>query len=78
MDSTAGALFDVEINDINGDGKEDLLVVSNGMNGSVLAYEIPNDFRLVHYVAEKGRGDRLQRLVLIRAFKVKIKTAVWK
>ncbi|XP_022340986.1 uncharacterized protein LOC111135300 [Crassostrea virginica] len=45
VDSTAGALFDVEINDINGDGKEDLLVVSNGMNGSVLAYEIPNDFR---------------------------------
>lgn len=47
VDTTAGALFDVEINDVNGDGREDLLVVSNGMNGSVLVYEIPSDFRLV-------------------------------
>lgn len=45
VDTTAGALFDVEINDVNGDGREDLLVVSNGMNGSVLVYEIPSDFR---------------------------------
>lgn len=45
VDNNAGALFDVEVNDLNGDGKQDLLVVSNGNNGSVLAYEIPNDFR---------------------------------
>jgi hypothetical protein len=45
VDVNAGALFDVEVNDLNGDGKQDLLVVSNGNNGSVLAYEIPNDFR---------------------------------
>jgi hypothetical protein len=45
IDATAGALFDVEVNDVNGDGREDFLVVSNGMNGSVLVYEVPNDFR---------------------------------
>ncbi|CAG2198357.1 unnamed protein product [Mytilus edulis] len=46
VDSNAGALFDIEVRDLNLDGKQDLLVVSNGNNGSVLAYEIPDDFRV--------------------------------
>jgi hypothetical protein len=37
----------VEVNDLNGDGKQDLLVVSNGNNGSVLAYDVQEAWKLV-------------------------------
>ncbi|KAL3842781.1 hypothetical protein ACJMK2_020767 [Sinanodonta woodiana] len=45
IDSTIGAAFEVVVQDLNNDGRLDLLVVSNGNNGSVVAYEIPDDFR---------------------------------
>lgn len=50
VDIIVGVLFDVEINDVNGDGWEDFLVVFNGMNGSVLVYEIFSDFWLVEVI----------------------------
>ncbi|KAK3103545.1 hypothetical protein FSP39_020030 [Pinctada imbricata] len=66
IDATPGAMFDVEICDVNNDGKLDLLTTSNGNNGSVIIYEIPTDFRTQafrrHVVAtgfsprEKGTG----------------------
>ncbi|XP_067667933.1 uncharacterized protein [Haliotis asinina] len=46
IDNTTGAVFDVTVNDIGNDGSLDLLVTTNNAaNGSVLAYEIPPDFR---------------------------------
>ncbi|XP_046577390.1 uncharacterized protein LOC124285231 isoform X2 [Haliotis rubra] len=46
IDNTIGAVFDVTVNDIGNDGYLDLLVTTNdATNGSVLAYEIPPDFR---------------------------------
>ncbi|XP_063408011.1 uncharacterized protein LOC134691412 [Mytilus trossulus] len=41
-----GHVFDVQIDDVNNDGKSDLLVTSNGLsNTAVYVYEIPADFR---------------------------------
>lgn len=40
-----GRVFEVEITDLNNDGRLDLLVTTNGANGTLLAYEIPDDFR---------------------------------
>lgn len=40
-----GRVFEVEIADLNNDGRLDLLVTTNGANGTLLAYEIPDDFR---------------------------------
>ena len=38
--------FDIKITDLNNDRREDLLVTINAAtNGSVMAYEIPDDFR---------------------------------
>ena len=45
IDTTIGAVFEVQLTDINNDGKVDLLVTNNGNNGSLFAYEIPQDFR---------------------------------
>ncbi|XP_052801531.1 uncharacterized protein LOC128232167 [Mya arenaria] len=45
IDDTVGALFEVKVTDVNGDGDLDLLVTNNGNNGSVFVYQIPADFR---------------------------------
>lgn len=43
-----GPFFDVQMADVNGDGKSDLLATSsNDRNGSLVVYELPDDFRLV-------------------------------
>ena len=40
--------FDVSFDDLNRDGRTDLLVPINAeINGTLVAYEIPDDFRLV-------------------------------
>ena len=45
LDSTVGAAFDVQVVDVNGDGKVDLLISNHQGDGSggVYAYEIPAD-----------------------------------
>ncbi|KAI9830559.1 MAG: hypothetical protein M1838_005787 [Thelocarpon superellum] len=48
LDSSIGAAFDVQVTDVNGDGKVDLLVSNHqgggaDPSGSVYAYEIPSD-----------------------------------
>ena len=50
IDDAIGAVFEVEVVDVNNDGKLDLLVSTNGNNGTVLVYEIPDDFRTGIYV----------------------------
>ncbi|CAG2187640.1 unnamed protein product [Mytilus edulis] len=46
-----GHVFDVQIDDVNNDGKSDLLVTSNGLsNTAVYVYEIPADFRFIDSV----------------------------
>ncbi|XP_069133848.1 uncharacterized protein [Argopecten irradians] len=45
IDNTIGGVFEVEIVDLNGDGKLDLLVSENGEKGVLYAFEIPADFR---------------------------------
>ncbi|XP_064610023.1 uncharacterized protein LOC135473979 isoform X2 [Liolophura sinensis] len=41
-----GPFFDVQVADVNGDGKYDLLATSsNDRNGSLIVYELPDDFR---------------------------------
>lgn len=55
IDNTIGHVFDVQFDDINNDGKIDLLVTSNGLsNTGVYVYEIPADFRyLSHQLSNK-------------------------
>lgn len=45
IDNSIGKVFEVEVTDVNNDGKVDLLVTTNGNNGTLLVYEIPDDFR---------------------------------
>ncbi|XP_078597462.1 uncharacterized protein LOC144873724 isoform X1 [Branchiostoma floridae x Branchiostoma japonicum] len=46
IDGDSERYVDVQLTDVNGDGKDDLLVVtSSGTNGTVRVYEIPDDFR---------------------------------
>lgn len=46
IDSTVGAVFDVEVTDLNQDGTLDLLVTNNAIkNASVFAFTVPSDFR---------------------------------
>ncbi|KAJ8298842.1 hypothetical protein KUTeg_022902 [Tegillarca granosa] len=45
IDDTIGSVFEVQTEDLNSDGKVELLVTNNGNNGSIFVYEIPNDFR---------------------------------
>mgnify|MGYP001791554072 CR=1 FL=1 len=46
LDNTEGDAFDLIYEDISGDGKADLLVTYNKpKNGTVVAYELPTDFR---------------------------------
>ncbi|KAL4225728.1 hypothetical protein ACF0H5_016417 [Mactra antiquata] len=45
IDNQIGSVFEVEVTDLNNDGKPDLLVTTNGSNGTLLAYQIPDDFR---------------------------------
>eukprot|EP00058_Branchiostoma_floridae_P006039 XP_002591527.1 hypothetical protein BRAFLDRAFT_105199 [Branchiostoma floridae] len=46
IDDDSERYFDVQLTDVNGDGKDDLLVVtSSETNGTVRVYEIPEDFR---------------------------------
>lgn len=45
IDDKVGRVFEVDIADLNNDGRPDLLVTTNGANGTLLAYEIPDDFR---------------------------------
>ena len=49
IDDSIGSVFEVEVVDLNNDGKMDLLVTTNGNNGTLLAYEIPDDFRTGNY-----------------------------
>ncbi|CAH1800870.1 unnamed protein product [Owenia fusiformis] len=47
IDSDIQRGFSVELEDVNNDGKLDIIVPDNSVtNGSVLVYEIPNDFRV--------------------------------
>ncbi|XP_045177427.2 uncharacterized protein LOC123537655 [Mercenaria mercenaria] len=50
IDATIGAVFEVKLDDVNNDGKVDLLVTNNGNNGSVFVYEIPDDFRTGQFI----------------------------
>ncbi|KAH3882509.1 uncharacterized protein LOC127831467 [Dreissena polymorpha] len=50
IDNSIGRVFDVELADLNNDGRVDLLVTTNGNNGSLLAYEIPDDFRTGRFI----------------------------
>ena len=45
IDESIGAVFEVQLEGVNNDGRLDLLVTNNGNNGSVFDYEIPYDFR---------------------------------
>ena len=46
IDNSIGKVFEVDIADLNNDGRMDLLITTNsGSNGTLLAYEIPDDFR---------------------------------
>ncbi|KAK7105821.1 uncharacterized protein [Littorina saxatilis] len=50
IDTSIGPVFDVKVCDVNLDGRNDLLVTTNdAKNGSVLVYEIPDDFRTGEY-----------------------------
>nr|KAG5701046.1 hypothetical protein BaRGS_008767 [Batillaria attramentaria] len=50
IDMTIGPVFDVIITDVNGDFESDLLVTAHSAsNGTVWAYEIPDDFRTGEY-----------------------------
>jgi hypothetical protein len=51
IDDAIGKVFEVDIADLNNDGRMDLLVTTNsGRNGTLLAYEIPDDFRCVLFI----------------------------
>jgi len=50
IDDTIGSVFEVDIVDVNNDGRLDLLVTTNGANGTLLAYEIPDDFRTGQFI----------------------------
>ncbi|XP_052799628.1 uncharacterized protein LOC128231181 [Mya arenaria] len=50
IDASIGRVFEVDVADLNGDGRPDLLVTTNGNNGTLLAYEIPDDFRTGKFV----------------------------
>jgi hypothetical protein len=47
IDANLGSAFDVEVVDLNKDGKDDLLVTNHesNANAAVLAYEVPADFK---------------------------------
>ncbi|MCX6128834.1 MAG: VCBS repeat-containing protein [Proteobacteria bacterium] len=47
IDATVGSAFDLEVSDLNGDGKLDLLVSNHESTekASIFAYEIPADFK---------------------------------
>ena len=45
IDESTVAVFEVQLEDVNNDGRLELLVTNNGNNGSVFVYEIPYDFR---------------------------------
>ena len=56
-----GRFFDIKITDLNNDRREDLLVTINAAsNGSVMAYEIPDDFRYrsIHNVPALAKGKK--------------------
>lgn len=41
VDTQPGPMFDVQLTDLNADGKTEVLATSNGADGSVYAYEVP-------------------------------------
>lgn len=46
IDNTEGAAFDLLIADLDGDGVDELAVTYNKeKNGTMIVYEIPDDFR---------------------------------
>ena len=54
IEKNIGHVFDVDIGDVNNDGKPDLLVTVNGINnGAVYVYEIPDDFRWIISINNK-------------------------
>ena len=69
IDATIGSVFEIELVDLNNDGRQDLLVTTNGANGTLLAFEVPDDFRSVYnilhlekYVANTYNQDKSGRL----------------
>ncbi|KAH9488002.1 hypothetical protein Btru_066802 [Bulinus truncatus] len=50
IDGTMGVPFDVLVTDVNGDGRLDIVATTNSdHNGTVLVYEVPDDFRTGQY-----------------------------
>ncbi|XP_060084562.1 uncharacterized protein LOC132563824 [Ylistrum balloti] len=61
IDNSIGGVFEVEVVDLNGDGKLDLLVSENGQIGALYGYEIPVDFRtgnFTRHTLAQGFGPR--------------------
>lgn len=50
IDDSIGKVFEVDIADLNNDGRPDLLVTTNGNNGTLHVYEIPDDFRTGKFI----------------------------
>ncbi|KAL4476796.1 hypothetical protein ABPG72_010633 [Tetrahymena utriculariae] len=52
IDNTVGSLFNLELTDLNGDGKKELLVTNNSAsgNGQVFIYEVPDNYNTGKFI----------------------------
>ena len=53
IDDSVGAMFNVQLTDLNGDGRDELLATNNVADGSgkVLAYEVPDEWQTGAFAA---------------------------